>query len=383
MPSLNWAMVHRLRAYALPFIFAVLCIVPALQAQKIEITKLADGTTLIHNPKLPVPQPGGPTRLLLKQDMIVGKRPGGGGPLIAQLRSVGVDEQENIWTLDWQDNKIRIFDKGGQLINTFGKKGQGPKELQNPSRMAVSGDGKALILDLNKIAFYRADGECIKEILLAKAKGNHSRLKVDGLGFIYMDGFEISSSRQEILSVAKYDADLNPITTLGTYQETINLSSPNPLMPMMYFHATRDGRLFWLVTAQYEFHLNSAEGKPIARITKDYSVKKITADEQTKLIKDRYGNTPPSIQFKFPEAYPPVQYFVGDDEGRLYVGTYERNEKDELLFDVFDTEGRYIARFSLPQDENLFVVKKGKLYTLIQEDEDGDPVVKRYTMEWK
>lgn len=186
--------------------------------QKIEIIKLADGTTLVRNPKAPVPQPGGPSELILKEDLIVGKQAGSTGPLIAQLRSVGVDDLENIWTLDWQDNKIRIFDKSGKLINTFGKKGQGPKELQNPSRMAVTGDGTALILDLNKIAFYSSAGECLKEISTAKARPY--RLKTDGKGFIYMDSMDLKPPKSKILKVTKFDANLNPVSTLGSYGES-------------------------------------------------------------------------------------------------------------------------------------------------------------------
>jgi hypothetical protein len=297
------------------------------------------------------------------------------------LRSVGVDDQENIWTLDWQDNKIRIFDKNGKLINSFGKKGQGPKELENPSRMAVSGDGTGLILDLNKLAFYTADGTCFKEI--STAKTHPFRLKTDGKGFIYMDSMDITPARMKVMKVTKFDADLNPIKTLGSHEEQLNFGVSNPMLSIMYFHGTKDGRLFWLVTSKYEFHVFDAGGKPIRMIIKDYALRKITDDDQKRLIKERYGDTPPAIKIQFPETYPPVEYFIGDDEGRLYVRTYETDGKGGLWYDVFDTEGRCITRISLPTNEMAFVVKKGKLYTLIQEDEDGNPIVKRYAMEWR
>jgi len=351
-------------------------------AQKIEITKLADGTTLVRNPKTPVPQPGGPSKLTLKEDLVVGKQAGNAGPLIAQLRSVGVDDQENIWTLDWQDNKIRIFDKSGRLINTFGKKGQGPKELQNPSRMAVTGDGTALILDLNKIAFYSSAGECLKEI--STAKGHPARLKIDGKGFIYLDSMDITTSNTRVIKVIKYDAGLNPIMTLGSHEEPWKRAAVNPMMSIIYFHVTKDGRLFWLVTSKYEFHAYDAAGKPIQTIVKDYAPRKITSEDQKRLLKERFGgDTPPSIKFEFAETYPPVSYFIGDDEGRLYAQTYEMDGKGGFWYDVFDTEGRCITRFSLPEGESAFVVKKGKLYTLIPEDEDGIPLVKRYALEWR
>jgi hypothetical protein len=49
----------------------------------------------------------------------------------------------------------------------------------------------------------------------------------------------------------------------------------------------------------------------------------------------------------------------------------------------FDPEGRCFTRFALPKEEMAFIVKKNKLYTLISENEEGIPPVKRYAMEWK
>jgi hypothetical protein len=247
--------------------------------------------------------------------------------------------------------------------------------------MAVTGDGTALILDLNKIAFYSSAGECLKEISTAKARPY--RLKTDGKSFIYMDSMDLKPPKSKILKVTKFDANLNPVSTLGSYEEPLDLGAVSPMMAMMYFHATKDGRLFWLVTSEYEFHVYDAAGKPIRKIVKDYPLRKITTDDQKRLLKERYGDTPPTIKITFPETYPPVEYFIGDDEGRLYARTYETDGKGGLWHDVFDTEGRCITRFSLPAGESTFVVKKGKLYTLIPEDEDGIPLVKRYAMEWK
>ncbi|MGZ5556488.1 MAG: hypothetical protein ACXWIA_11945, partial [Candidatus Aminicenantales bacterium] len=63
--------------------------------------------------------------------------------------------------------------------------------------------------------------------------------------------------------------------------------------------------------------------------------------------------------------------------------TYETDARGWLLYDVFDTEGRCITRFSLPREEMPFAALKGRLYVLITENEEGIPLVKRYAMEWK
>jgi hypothetical protein len=158
-------------------------------AQKVDI-RVQDGVTIVRNPKAPVPQPGGPSQLLLTQDLVLGKGPAGGPDVFAELRSVGVDDQENIWTLDWEDIKVRVFDKNGKPISEFGKKGQGPREWQNPGRMVVLPSGTAVVLDVNKLTFYALDGTCLKE--LSTARTFMARFKVDSQGNIYGDSFDFA-----------------------------------------------------------------------------------------------------------------------------------------------------------------------------------------------
>jgi hypothetical protein len=363
----------------LAVLISIVLLMPAASvAQKIKI-QTEDGVTVVRNPKKPVPQPGGPSKLLLKEDLVLGKEAGESGYLFAGLRSLGVDDQENIWTLDWQDIKIRIFDKNGKPIGTFGKKGQGPQELQSPSRMVVTGDGIGAILDLNKIAFYAVDGRCLKEI--STARTNPFRLKIDGKGFIYLDSMDMRKTK--VLTLTKFDPELKPIAMVASYEEPFVLGVSNPFTTILYFHPTKDGRLIWLVTKKYEFHVLDSGGKPIRKIVKDYAPLKISADEQKRILKERYADMPYKLKIEFPEAYPPVEYFIGDDEDRLYARTHEEDGRGGLWYDVFDPEGRSFTRFALPKEEMAFIIKKNKLYALISENEEGIPLVKRYAMEWK
>jgi hypothetical protein len=363
----------------LAVLISMFLLLPAASvAQKVRF-QTEDGVTVVRNPKKPVPLPSGPSKLLLKEDLVVGKEAGESGYLFAGLRSVGVDDQENIWTLDWQDIKIRIFDKNGKLFSTFGTKGQGPKELQSPSRMAVTGDGTGVILDLNKIAFYAVDGRCLKEI--STARTNPFRLKIDGKGFIYLDSIDMRKTK--VLTLTKFDPELKPIGVVASYEEAFVLGVSNPFLTILYFHATKDGRLIWLVTKKYEFHVLDSGGKPIRKIVKDYTPLKISADEQKRILKEQYADRPYQIKVEFPDAYPPVEYFIGDDEDRLYARTHEEDGKGGLWYDVFDPEGRCFTRFAIPKEEMAFIIKKNKLYVLISENEEGIPLVKRYAMEWK
>ena len=365
--------------FVLAIVLIILAVTPITGAdpgQKIGI-KTEGGVTVVRNPKAPVPQPGGPSMLVLKEDLVIGKDPAGGPDLFAELRSVGVDDQENIWTLDWEDIKVRVFDKAEKLVSTFGKKGQGPREWENPSRMIVLPDGTGVILDLNKLTFYALDGTCLKEISTAKTR--MSRYKIDSRGMIYGD--QMDFGEKFLLRLIKHDPALNPLATLAEVEEPFKPGAINPIVILLLCHVTADDRLIWMSNSKYEFHVLSPEGKLIRRIVKDYNPVKVTGADKERILEGRDAQM--RSMLVFPDYFPPVYFFIGDPEGRLYAQTYETDAQGRLLYDVFDPEGRCITRFSLPREEMPFVVRKGKIYVLINEDADGVPRVKRYAMEWR
>jgi hypothetical protein len=344
--------------------------------QKIDI-RTEDGVTVVRNPGVPVPQPGGPSKLVLAQDLVIGKDPAGGPDLFAELRSVGVDDSENIWTLDWEDIKVRVFDKTGKLISTFGKKGQGPREWENPNRMVVLPNGTGVILDLNKLTFYALDGTCLKEISTAKSR--MARFKIDSRGIIYADDMDLGAKK--VLRLIRYDPELNPLATVAEFEEPFSPGAINPVVTLMLCHVTADDRLIWMVNAKYEFRVLGPDGKLLRRVIKDYHPVHVTQTDKDRILGDR----DPQFRSRYvlPDVFPPVYFFIGDPEGRLYAQTYETDAKGWPLYDVFDADGRCVTRFALPREEMPMAIRNGKLYALISEDEEGVPLVKRYAMEWK
>ena len=160
--------------------------------------------------------------------------------------------------------------------------------------------------------------------------------------------------------------------------------SINPMPARFFFMVTKEDNLIWAATSKYELNVINSRGEKIKKIVKDYNSVKITDAEKEKLIKERYGESlPQDIKLEWPENYPPLYYFALDDRGWIYISTYEKDEKGNIYFDVFDAEGRCFASFSHPEGETLFVVKKNKAYFLVEESKEGIPLVKRYSMEWK
>jgi hypothetical protein len=55
----------------------------------------------------------------------------------------------------------------------------------------------------------------------------------------------------------------------------------------------------------------------------------------------------------FPDSMPPFQYFFPDDQGRLFVMTFEKGETPgSYLYDIFNPDGVFVGRTSLDNSGN-------------------------------
>lgn len=372
------------RPFLLWLILASLLVIP-IQGQKVKIEK-KDGLTIVYNPKKPTKVPDAPKSLTLKEDLCIGVESGDEDFMFAELRSVQVDEDEDIIVLDWKYNVIKVFDKNGKHIRTFGKHGQGPGELQRPSRMYLKGGRDIGILDSanNRLSYYSKEGECLKETSLGK-NARIFRAIPDSRGFVYGDTFILDgNSRKD--SILKFDPEFNVVSTVATLEKVFTGRELNPVREGFVYQVMADDSVVWAHTYEYTLHVVDLEGKLIKKIIKDYKQIKIAENEKEKIIKDMWGDEPPpsGLKIAIPKHYPPMYYLLSDDKGRFFVRTYERNSKGQLKWDVFDEEGRYILSFFHPEEDIIFVFKNDRAYSMILESEtEGIPLVKRYKMIWE
>ena len=98
-------------------------------------------------------------------------------------------------------------------------------------------------------------------------------------------------------------------------------------------------------------------------------------------MEEAIKSVPPTKTPAISEYHSAFDGLFVDDNGRLFVRTWERQRiNNSWLYDVFDAEGRFMAKVVFKGRPVL--IKQKKLYS-IEEDEDGYRVVKRYQVTWK
>ncbi len=349
-------------------------------------SKIENGVTIISNPKMPVLLNGKAVNVALKEDLRIGDKPDEKNSLFYDIRGARVDNEGQIIVLDWKEVKIKIFDGNGRLIRSFGKKGKGPQEWDQPQDISLTPDHHILVFDggNNRLSIYTRNGQCLNEIPLGTIFPQQSRMDDEGNILACI----LTRDRAEkTFRIVKHDPNLSPQSVLATVRANAGPAHNNTYPEWLLYEHYGQGEWIWAFTEKYEMTIIDGQGTVKKKIVKEYSPVKVTEAHKKDFIenvKKVAGEGAREIlpSLVFPSAFPPIISLKTDEKQRVYVKTYETDDRGNALYDVFDAEGRYICRFSHPANENLFAVRNDEAYFIVKEDEEGLPLIKRYQLVW-
>ncbi len=354
-----------------------------LKADQTKI-KTVDGVQVIENTKKTAPPEGVMSKMTLKEEFSIGEGEFD-EDMFAELTSMDVDSDGNIYILDRKDKKVKIFDSAGKFVKKFGKDGQGPGEMYMPVSLQVNHNNEIVIGDAanQRLMFFSLEGEFLREMSTAlKAQGLVLPL-FDSQGDIIGQQVVVTEENQILREVRKYDSELNSLFTITSIDITsIVQGKINPFELVFFYQLGKDNDIYCSNPNEYEIKVLNTDGKLVKRILKDYDSVKVTEKD-----KEEFFERVPEIagpikdRIEFPKVYPAYQNFTLDEERRLFVRTFEKGkEEGEFFFDVFDVEGRYIAKVLFKGDPRVW--KEKKLYA-VEEDEDGFQILKVYSVQWE
>jgi hypothetical protein len=366
----------KLPFYPVLFVGLSLILLYSCQSQKDEwkgeiVEK--DGATVVKNPKTPLYEG---EIFHLEQDLVIGENEGQGEVLFSEVSDMDVDSDENIYILDPKETHIKVFNKQGAYLRTIGKKGQGPGEMQSLDNLSITPNHEIMVNDWSARAlhFFTLDGTYLKSINL-KGMIFFSHPVADSQNHI-LAGYTVMD--QTVTNYLKiFNPDMTEKKTIYSYKAG-QYPVINPFYPRCYWQIDKHDYIIWGYNDIYEIQFLKPDGSLFMKISKDYDPVKITEQEKQQFIKSNYGEEiPPGIELSWDTHHHPFIYLSVDDEGRVFVRTYEKAPNGHYYYDVFNSQGKYIAK--IPLEYRPRVWKNNKLY-VISQDEQGYHRVRRYKM---
>jgi len=345
-------------------VLPVLIMLTACKTQKAEwkgTIEQEDGVTVVKNPKEPM---YGEDVFNLEEELTIGEAEGREEYMFSQIRSMAVDDTERIYVLDAGESHVKVFDQKGTYIRSIGKRGQGPGEFITPLSISITGQNDLVVDDLrSRLVFFSLEGEFMKNINIAKI----GLLRIDIDSEENMVGIAIVREKENPrYELKKFDPELNYLHSFVS-SPLPSVAGLNPFRGAILCRIDNNDQVVCGYPENYEIKIFDKEGKLRRKITKEYDPVEITEEE----IKEVTEGIPPDIKVSIPKYHSAYRWLFIDDEGRIYVMTWERAaEGEENYYDVFDSEGKFIAK--IPLKTIPFVLKSSKFL-----------FIKRYKFTWK
>jgi hypothetical protein len=344
---------------------------------------------------------------------------------------VGIRELSNgrVMVADSRDKILQIIDFKGGTPKKIGREGSGPGEWLMLSRLlALPGDTTILPDQRNsRLLVIAPDGAPVRTISPAANPNVPAGVRLGGGGFTgarFVDAqgrlyyqetsFSFGGSGPAAMPdsnpVLRYDIRTQatdtvaylkvpprgPAQTQTSGGATVSMAAPLPFAPVNAWGVTPDGRVVVAHAADYHIELISGRGPGVIGPKVQYTPlpvnaaeKKAYLDEQKALAGQRRivvngvptAAPPPPEPTEWPATKPP---FAGNSvyttpAGEIWI--VRNRAANDLIptVDVFNGEGRNIARVVLPKGTSLAGFGAKSVY-LYRTDDDGLQYLQRYAM---
>jgi hypothetical protein len=347
------------------------------------------GVKVAINPDVPL---YGEFPLELEEDLVIGNEEDE-NYMFYGLVNFTLDSQENFFVLNGGSYRVQKFDRDGNYLQSFGGRGQGPGEFEQPFLIYSDKEDRIFVLDTlrRNLLIYKNDGQFEKSI-----KSLLTAFDIGGItnGNIIMKALSYSpeGSTDDIIIA---DAKGEKIKTVASYPivSVPNIkghSLGNPYSHRLYFCPISDGRGIYGHSSEFQICVISNSGEIDLKIEVSKRPKEISQKDRKDQIQgymDRREKMPIGEKltksevkkaYVFPEYKPFFSGIWTDSEDRIYVREMKRNNPGDRSqrFDVFDKDGHYIYIIIMPFQPKI--LRDGFFFSLETDLESGYMKIKRY-----
>jgi hypothetical protein len=312
--------------------------------------------------------------------------------VFASIVSIVEDEDTNFYVLDRMEHKVYKFSPEGKAVLSFGQKGQGPGDFQNPHLIAYSPEKQIIVADdLYNLSFLKRDGSFIKRIHL------DGRL---GVGYIGEDRFYAWNWEEQGRSQVLVDSRNDIVETFFQVpRESFSATAPDSSGRLVMFNYSRAEFTPALLFAHfgrysavgigdtYGIHILDEMGKTIGRIRRDIKAKAFSKKEKKYFERDieEYGKErswPRSVIRDLLEKIPDKRIYFDQvllTEKYVFVFRIRKNILEDaglIPVDIFAIDGEFLGEAVI--GETPLYISDEYMY-FVRSDEDGNVFLEKAT----
>lgn len=294
-------------------------------------------------------------------------RPGDGG--FGSVDDLAIGEDATIFVLDGMNRNIRVFDERGVLQRTFGRRGRGPGELEQPIALAWGPDGRLWVVDAAnaRYAVFESNGELAATYpiefsepamdFLAVGFSDAGLLKTVNLelegGSLERRGASLVESELvdgEVREIRRFELDFVEWPPIFRHEGDGNvIVQPIPFTSRPMFRLAPDGRLWFARSREPFVHPWSPTSGLERAIGREFDPPRVTDADLERVLEGteemREGAPAAFAEFTglIPATEPHLDGFFLDQAGRVWIMRTRRADSVARTVDVYDTSGTLVA----------------------------------------
>lgn len=370
------------------------------------------GVTIVESPERGLWT--SPTAWRLEEELRIGVAHGDPVREFGVIGGIGVGPDERIYVLDRQSREIRVFDRDGDVVLTFGRPGGGPGELAGPSAVLVGSSDTVFVPDSRnqRVQRFLADGSESGSFPILSTEGIPMgwRIRSDGLLLQEVRTLPLPAAGEERILLLGRESDGGVRDTLVELPvgEAMVIRGGQPQMTMFapepMWTTLTDGRIATGRNSEYRIEIRTEDGR-LERVVRRTFERRLFSQADRRVVRELIreslqdqGPSPATDQLlqsmEYAEHYPVFASLFGGPHGTLWV----RYAKDASTlaprdvspldvrafgapeYDVFDVEGRFLGRIEIPDQFEPLHTKGEHIYG-VQRDELGVQYVVRLRLQ--
>lgn len=269
------------------------------------------------------------------------------------ISDFAVDANGTIYILDRKnkDHSIFAFDKDGRFISSFGRKGQGPGQYQNISRLLVTEHHELFVRDMgnHKIMYFNSKGEMLREI---RTPSDIEGIRPLSNGEYLGTKSQIDPASKEIvIGLNLYDTEFREKRQIDriSYPNTFLSERITAEYNILTYMSSYGLIYYGIPSSGYTVIKSRLNGDRLGRIIGPVRERPMN-DLYKAAFKKKIGSIYEAIKEKieFPRYLPPFHSFTVSDKGELYVMTYEYSGRPEVnSYDIYDSSGVFRGKMGI------------------------------------
>ena len=320
-----------------------------------------------------------------------------GDEVFGEIQNIAVSVKGNIFIADTKHSLIFMFDKDGDFLKTFGKKGEGPGEL----REYFGGDqlhvtkNRIIFVDRALVHYFDLKGNYLNTIQFSPVLRAREFINTDTFlsapptvdrragdtSKILL--YNLKTDKKTIITSFKPFDKATDTQESGGNQVTVGIviGDITPLMMVRY----KDNKIYYGMSNKNEINVCDLNGKHIMKFSNPEKKQNKVSDKFKNDLKAMLGEVPENMLNNIMNGLPKKASFFSaihvDSKGNIYLFESDPDSETKKIIDIYDKTGKFIYRSSITSSEertiNNILLNNNYLF-IDAEDEDGNVVFSKY-----